>query len=180
MILKITLDLPEDHAYLRMTRELGRTILTSIQAVQSDIDDVDTLISELYANVLRHGTSQEGRFQVSSGVLRRPYGAVCHRPGKGFSFKDVPEPGAVRADFNGGERIGGYGLELVKALADHVEFRRFDSCGTTVRAEKHLHYVSRAAEQEAERLDHSAVEHRRSAGKSKSPAPLVCAVGLAS
>ncbi len=156
MILKITLDLPEDHAYLRMTRELGRTILTSIQAVQSDIDDVDTLISELYANVLRHGTSEEGRFQVSLEYYADHMVLYVIDQGKGFSFKDVPMPGEMRADFNGGERIGGYGLELVKALADHVEFHRFDSCGTTVRAEKHLHYISRAAEQEAERLDHSA------------------------
>ena len=139
-----------------MTRELGHTILTSIQAVQADIDDVDTLISELYANVLRHGTSHEGRFQVSLEYYADHVVLYVIDRGKGFSFKDVPEPGAVRADFGGGERIGGYGLELVKALADHVEFRRFDSCGTTVRAEKHLHYVSPAAELEAERLDHSA------------------------
>ena len=167
MILKISLDLPEDHAYLRMTRELGRTILRTIQAVDSDIDDTDTLIGELYANVLRHGQSEEGRFQVSLEYYADKLVLYVIDKGKGFSFKDVPEPGSTRPDFDGSERIGGYGLELIKALSDRLEFYRYDHSGTTVRAEKILHYKSEAAAEEAERLDESQSSSSIAIGQSK-------------
>lgn len=153
MILKITLDLPEDDAYLRMTRELGRSILTSLQAVSEDIDDIDTVISELYSNVLRHGHSEAGHFQV---VLEyradRMVVKVVDR-GKGFSMKNVAPPGTMREDFDGAPRIGGFGLELVRALSTRLEFQPSGGDGTTVRAEKMLRYQTVDAADEAKRLD---------------------------
>jgi hypothetical protein len=75
--------------------------------------------------------------------------------GPGFSFKSVPAVGSVRSDTHGGERIGGFGLQLVEALADRVEFHRTDPHGTTVKAEKTLHYKNDAAARHAVRLDAS-------------------------
>lgn len=40
MILNVTLDLPEDGAYLRIARRLGRTLLEDLGVVKRDIDDM--------------------------------------------------------------------------------------------------------------------------------------------
>jgi anti-sigma regulatory factor (Ser/Thr protein kinase) len=77
--------------------------------------------------------------------------------GEGFAFKDVPEVGSARADtITGGERIGGFGMGLVRALADKLEFHRTDPHGTTVHASVALHYPSPNDQQKAQALDQSA------------------------
>ena len=74
--------------------------------------------------------------------------------GPGFSFKAVPEVGNLRPDTPAdGERIGGFGLQLIEALADHLEFHRTDPRGTTARAEKRLHYRNAAAAEVAKDMD---------------------------
>ena len=75
--------------------------------------------------------------------------------GVGFAFRDVQKPGELRADFDGTQRVGGFGLELSERLSDHLEFHRADSNGMSVRAVKQLSYVSTEKGREAEALDRS-------------------------
>lgn len=155
MILNVSLDLPEDGAYLRIARRIGRTLLEDLGVVGSDIDDVEFVVGELCTNVIRHAQSSDGRFLITMEYFADNVAITVEDKGIGFSFKDVREVGTVRPDFDGQERIGGFGLDLVRQLADHLEFCRTDSVGTTVRAEKKLHYQSRAEAQHAEELDKS-------------------------
>ena len=73
--------------------------------------------------------------------------------GEGFAPKDVAPISSVRADFEGGERMGGWGLELIKGLTDKLDFTVADPHGTTVRAEKNLHYETKGDAQEAAERD---------------------------
>lgn len=156
MILKLTMDLPEDRDYLRLTRLLGRTLLEYLQADSRDMIDIELLLGELSSNVIRHASTCEGRFRVDLEYYADRVVVTVQDKGPGFSFKSVPTVGSVRPDKQaGGERIGGFGLQLVEALADRVEFHRTDPQGTTVRAEKHLHYQSDEAARHAVRLDES-------------------------
>lgn len=61
--------------------------------------------------------------------------------------------GTIRADFGGGERIGGYGMTLIQGLSDRLEFHRTDPHGTTVRAEKKVRYRTAGAAEAAARLN---------------------------
>lgn len=70
----------------------------------------------------------------------------------GFSPQDVPAVGSVRPDRDGTERIGGFGLQLVRQMADHITFESSDAHGTKVFAEKALHYKTRAEASDAEEL----------------------------
>lgn len=155
MILKLTLDLPEHQAYIKITRLLGRTLLEYLRVVEKDIDDIEAVVGELCTNVIRHAQSGEGRFVV---VLEYHDDRVVVRvedTGRGFSFKDIAPIGALRTDTlseETRERVGGFGLHLVQLLADRLEFRRTDPQGTSVRAEKQLHYNSPAARAEASLL----------------------------
>ena len=153
MILNVALDLPEDGAYLRIARRLGRTLLEDLGVVGADIDDVEFVVGELCTNVIRHAKSSEGRFLVTLQYYADAVAITVEDQGAGFSFKDVEEVGTVRPDMDGTERLGGFGLDLVRQLADHLEFRRTDESGMAVRADINLHYKTQAGAENAAALD---------------------------
>lgn len=144
MILKLSLDLPENEAYVRITRLLGRTLLEHLQVIEQDVEDIELVVGELCTNVIRHARSDKGRFRVLIEYHHDRVAVTVEDYGKGFSFHDVArsgEMGSERFDtLTGGDRFGGFGLYLVKTLADQLEFHRTDARGATVRAEKQLHY----------------------------------------
>lgn len=155
MILNLTLDLPEDGSYIKIARLLSRTLLDYLCVTKQDVQDVEFVIGELCANVTRHSHSTEGRFQITMEYYADRIGISVQDNGGGFSFKDVLPVGSFRPDTDGRERIGGFGLHLVEVMADHLEFRRTEPQGTTVRAEKRLHYETDQDERDAIELDAS-------------------------
>ena len=159
MILKLALNLPEDGTYVRIVRRLCRTLLDELGADRGDGEDLEILIGELCTNVVRHAGDHDGRYQVALEFYADHADLTVIDTGQGFAFKDVPEAGTLRPDtFNaaGGERIGGYGMGLVRALADKLEFRRTDPHGTTVHARVDLHFPDPEKAQKAAALDESA------------------------
>lgn len=138
MILRLSLDLPEDESLTSMVRHLSRSVLDTFHVSKKDIDDLEYVIGELSTNAVRHGEDLSYTIDLELHPDRAVVTVVDK--GKGFSFANVPLPGTARVDESGGERIGGWGLPLVRMLADKVEFFRTDPHGTTVRAEKILHY----------------------------------------
>jgi anti-sigma regulatory factor (Ser/Thr protein kinase) len=113
-----------------------------MKVIEEDIQDIEFVIGELCSNVTRHSHSVNGRFVVSVDFFPDKFVVEVKDNGGGFSFKDVKPVGSVREDFGGAERYGGFGLFLVEMMADHLEFARTEPTGTTVRAEKMLHYVT--------------------------------------
>lgn len=155
MILKLALELPEDLAYVRITRTLGRALLEFLQAEEADIADIEILVGELCANVLRHAQTSKGKYHVILEYFSDHVAITVEDRGTGFSFKDVPAAGTERADFGGAARVGGYGMQLIQNLSDHLEFQRTDPHGTTVRAEKKIRYRTDAAAAQAAKLNAS-------------------------
>jgi serine/threonine-protein kinase RsbW len=154
MILKLALDMPEDVGMVQVARLIARTLLTNMNVDEGDVGDLELLVGELCTNVVRHADSDEQRYRVALEFFANHVELTVEDRGKGFSFKDVPEAGTPRPDtLTGGERIGGFGMRLVEALADRLEFRRSDSQGTTVCASVDLHYKTPDAERRAESLD---------------------------
>ncbi len=155
MILKLSLDLPDDGAYVPLTRQLGRGLLEYLKVVKEDIGDVETIVTELVSNVVRHAKSTDGRFQVLLEYHVDRVVITVVDAGDGFTFRDVPEVGSSRTDGEGGERLGGFGLPLLKMMADQLDFCRADPQGTTVRAEKFLRYETQEALDHADDMDNS-------------------------
>ena len=156
MILKVSLDLPGDGTYLRIARRVGHTLLEDIGVIDRDIADIEFIVGELCTNVVRHAqTLEDGRFLVTLEYHADKVVVLVEDTGIGFPFKDVREVGSARPDRDGSERLGGFGLELVRKMADQIEFRRSDPQGTTVAAEKALHYKTLSDAQDAQRLDQS-------------------------
>lgn len=154
MILKLSLDLPEDGSYVRITRLIGRTLLEHLHVVDADITDLEILVGELCSNVIRHAQSSQGRFRVVQEYHADRVDLTVEDQGPGFLFKEVLPAGTERPDsLTGGERIGGFGMGLVQALADRLEFQRTDPQGTTVQASVELHYETPTDAQKAADMD---------------------------
>ena len=153
MILNVSLDLPGDGSYLRIARRVGRLLLEDLGVVAADIDDIEFVVGELCTNVIRHANTTDDRFRVALEYFAEKVIVTVEDKGIGFSFKDVRAVGTARPDLDGGERIGGFGLALVRRLADRLEFLRCDSVGTTVLAEKQLHYKTQANADAASEMD---------------------------
>jgi serine/threonine-protein kinase RsbW len=154
MILKLSLDLPEDHEYVRTTRLLSRTLLDDLRVVSEDKDDIEIIVSELCTNVVRHAHSSEGRYQLVIEYHRDKVVITVEDQGSGFVPGSSAPPGTQRPDdLTGGNRIGGFGVPLVNALSDRIKFEPTEPQGTRVQAVKALHYESQEAQARAGKMD---------------------------
>lgn len=153
MILKLSLDLPEDAAYIRMTRLLSRCVLEEIKVTHAIVHDVENIVGEMCSNVIRHAESKEMRFLVTLEFYEPKVVITVKDMGKGFVSADVAPVGTSRSDGNGGKRVGGFGLSILKGLSDKLDFTETDPHGTTVRVEKHLHYETKGDAIEATKRD---------------------------
>ncbi len=116
---------------LEAVRDSLRTDLSGVGAGSTDVFDCLVAVTEACSNALRHGPgdtlpllrwtigSRRARFSVQdfSGV-RRPRNARTSSPGA------ARKPGEE-------ERIGGFGVRLMKGLMDEVDIHRRDE-GMTV------------------------------------------------
>jgi serine/threonine-protein kinase RsbW len=153
MILKLSLDMPDDEVYVPLTRQFGRGLLKYMNVVKEDIRDVEAIVTELITNVVRHAQSSEGRFQVSLEYYADRVIIIVVDAGNGFAFRDVSEIGSVRSDGNGSERVGGFGLPIIDTLSDKLEFTRTAPQGMTVCAKKMLHYETQKAKDDADTMN---------------------------
>lgn len=136
--MRISLDIPEDHRYIGIVRKTARTLMEHHRNAEQDIADLEVVVGELCANVTRHAKSEAGRYRVEIEHHESHVVLLVMDQGRGFDPKDVLPVGEVRSDGNGELRHGGFGLHLVRALADRVEVQKSQPRGVTVRAEKKL------------------------------------------
>lgn len=153
MILRLSLDLPEDVTYIRTTRLLSRCLLQDIKVRLDIIRDVEMIVTELCSNVVRHAQSKDTHFLITLEYSKPQVVITVKDTGRGFSQEDVLPVGTLRPDAGGGERYGGYGLALLEGLSDKLDFTVTEPQGTTVRVEKALHYETQGDADEAEARD---------------------------
>jgi anti-sigma regulatory factor (Ser/Thr protein kinase) len=149
---------------VRITRLLSRTLLEDLGALPGDVDDIEVIVSELCTNVVRHAHSDTGRYQVGLEYYPGKVVITVEDTGGGFSPAMVSPPGTGRADpeVQGGERIGGFGLPLIRAISDRLDFHatrsterveRAELPGLTVRAEKAFGYQNGGVRARVEGMD---------------------------
>ena len=153
MNLKITLDVPEEEAHLRVIRKIGRTLLEHHDCTAQEADDLELILGELCSNVIRHAQSKETHFLVTLEYFKPQVVITVTDAGEGFVPTDVLPVGTTRPDFGGGERLGGWGLTLLEGLSDKIDYTANVPHGTTVRVEKTLYYETEGAADEAAERD---------------------------
>ncbi|MCW3062235.1 MAG: ATP-binding protein [Capsulimonas sp.] len=155
LILRLSLELPEDGHYIRTTRLLSRCLLEDMCVMRHVIDDVETIVAELCSNVIRHAQSTSAKFEVTLEYYKPKVVITVRDTGAGFDQNAVRHVGSMRDDGYGGERLGGWGLSLLDGLSDKVDFTTTDPHGTTVRVEKNLIYETQADAEQARERDTS-------------------------
>ena len=137
--MNLVLNLEEDAASVPMARLLGKTMLEKSHVAPETVEAVELIVGELCTNVIRHARSTEGHYRVTFEFDERRVVVTVEDRGDGFLSDDVLPPGTSRSCLGvGQERVGGFGLGLVEAMADRVEFFPAEPQGTLVRAEKRL------------------------------------------
>jgi serine/threonine-protein kinase RsbW len=136
MITKLTLELPEDVAHVRKARRVAACLLEGESIAPEDAEHVELVIGEICTNVVRHACSEEGRYRVTLELYADRLGVTVEDRGRGFDPSTTTPPGTERHDAVLGQRFGGLGLPLVRALTNRLIFRPTDPKGTTVYAEK--------------------------------------------
>ena len=160
MILRLSLDLPMSHAHLTLIRRLSRTTLEHLRVVEQDIADIETVVGELATNAVQYASrASEGRFRVELEYHAQRVMVLIVDHGPGFSPDEIAPPGTLRVDSETGEeRFGGWGLSIAQSLTDHLDIQATDPQGTTVRAEKVLHYQNFADEEQARAMDQGGMD----------------------
>ncbi len=153
MILRLSLDLPEDMTYVRTTRLLSRCLMEDIGVIKSTISDVEAIVDELCSNVVRHAQSKAKHFEVTLEYYKPQVVITVTDKGQGFDREGVLPVGTSRPDGEGGERLGGWGLTLLEGLSDKLDFTVTDPHGRTMRVEKALHYDTQGEADEATERD---------------------------
>jgi serine/threonine-protein kinase RsbW len=149
MILRLTLDLPEDSTYIRTTRLLSQCLLNDLGVRPETIHDVESIVGELCSNVIRHAESKASHFLIVFEFYKPKIVITVTDKGKGFVMDSLPAPGTLRQDTDGNVRIGGYGLSLLEGLSDKVDFTETNPHGSTVRVEKNMLYATVEKAEEA-------------------------------
>ncbi|HEY3331856.1 MAG TPA: ATP-binding protein [Capsulimonadaceae bacterium] len=155
MILRLSLDLPEDATYIHTARRLSRCLLEDINVKHGTIDDVENIVGEVCSNVIRHAESKAAHFLVTLEYYEPKVVITVKDTGKGFVMDDVLPVGQTRSDGLTGERLGGYGMVMLEGLADKLQFSVTEPQGTTVRVEKNLEYKTAVDARHAAALDHA-------------------------
>jgi len=118
-------------------------MIESLNVSRQDADDLEMIIGELATNAVLH--AKGGDYHVSIELKNNQAIIRVVDNGVGFSPDALPAPGTARANplsEDAYERIGGFGLPLVRYLADDIAFMVNPFRGMTVRVAKKLLPIS--------------------------------------
>ncbi len=87
MILRLSLDLPEDVTYIRTTRLLSRCLLQDIKVRLDIIRDVEMIVTELCSNVVHHAQSKDTHFLITLEYSKPQVVITVKDTGRGFSLR---------------------------------------------------------------------------------------------
>src|ERR687894_1853098 len=98
MILKLSLDLPDDEKHVPVVRRLARALLRDLNVESEDMENAELIIGELCGNVARHARSDAGLYRLSAAFFSDRVVLTVRDRGPGFSFAEVPRVGTLRPD----------------------------------------------------------------------------------
>ena len=109
--MQVSLEIPVEAEAAAIAREAIAAALAEVPVPEDRIEDLRLLTSEVVTNAVRHaGLAQGDTIGVAVDVSERRVRVDVADEGPGFDPSELPEPSL--------ERVGGWGLRLVKQLSD--------------------------------------------------------------
>jgi anti-sigma regulatory factor (Ser/Thr protein kinase) len=107
----VSVEIPVEAEAVAMARDVVTRVVTGATAAEHRMDDLRLLTSEIVTNALRHGgLRSRDTISVAVDVSPRKVRVEVADRGPGFDPEALVEPSP--------EKVGGWGLALVKQLAD--------------------------------------------------------------
>ncbi len=132
MRIRLAWELPAEASLVALCRRTTRMMLEHGRVLETDIDDVELIIGELCANVVRHAyDSSDGRYTVEVAFDGREVALAVRDHGQGLPSPEAPEPMGFTED-------GGMGFFLMRQFSDRLELGASDGGGCTVVARRRL------------------------------------------
>ncbi len=137
----MSLALPHDSVSVPVVRRVLRGALSTLGVEDAVVHDIEVALTEACTNVLDHSGDGD-EYEVSAGIA----GDVCviEVVDRAVSAFDGSTHGLADADAAAEE---GRGIQLMRALVDHVEFTSRPQSGTVVHLEKALRWAEGAVGQ---------------------------------
>ncbi len=131
MVVAVRLDLPAERASIPIAREQSEHLLAQLGVGPETIWRARIIVTEACANVVAHAYTEPGQRYLLE-LLVQPDRLTISVTDHGLSFDSeripVPVPG----------QVGGYGVHLIRQMADAVRFDRPGDRGNRVIAELSL------------------------------------------
>jgi serine/threonine-protein kinase RsbW len=131
--IRFVLELPRDSMSVPVVRRILNRSLTTLGVEDSCVADIEIALTEACTNVLDHAVDGD-EYEVSAGVTDDVCVIDVIDAGRGF---DAEKLGHSQADHSAEE---GRGLQLIRALVDHVQFTNRPEKGTIVHFQKQLDF----------------------------------------
>lgn len=133
MQVRLRLLLPSEARTVPVVRRVLRHTLTVLGVAGDCVDDIELAVTEACTNVLEH-VGDDNEYEVVAGVEDDRCILEVIDEGGGF---ELPAP-AGHGTLLDPAAEGGRGLQLMRALVDHLDFDSYEQRGTVVRMEKAL------------------------------------------
>jgi serine/threonine-protein kinase RsbW len=129
----IEVTLPNQLGYERIAMACSASFARMVGCAPDKIEDLKTIVAEAAINAMQHGNvgQPKARVTVSFQLEEDAIAVAVTDAGKGIK-RSVPEPDIERIIDNL-DPISGFGLFLIRRLAERVEFERTSSGGHVVR-----------------------------------------------
>jgi len=115
------LSLPRDASYVPVTRSVATSLLQTMNVPEDAAGDVQVVLSEACANVVRHAAGVDYRVSLSVGPDGCEVEVLDAGPGADALDLDLTRPAEVDVD---ADAETGRGLFLIRALVDDFQFAR--------------------------------------------------------
>ena len=138
MEIKLTLALPREEVSVPVVRNVLKASMHALGVESHVIHDIQVALTEAVTNVLDHATHGE-EYEVSAGIDGDR--CVIEIIDRGVGF-DASGLGHGHAEPTAEE---GRGIQLMRALVDHVSFQNIPTVGTVVHLEKLLEWTPDSA-----------------------------------
>lgn len=132
MLIRLTWDLPAEASHVSLCRRTVRLLLEHSEILQDDVDDVELILGELCANVVRHAYDhQSGRYTVEAALDGLEFCVAVTDQGRSFDTSRLS--GAPQFT-----EAGGMGFFLMNRFSDRVQIRAVEGGGSAVLAYRTL------------------------------------------
>jgi DNA-binding response OmpR family regulator len=132
--LSINFDMRSDLSYIQEINELIANLYENTDLSEDRIEDIRFILNEVISNAVEHGNKSDASklVHIQATLYEDRLVFQIEDEGEGFDINNVPDPSKVIDKLIAGdtdvpeienrERPGGWGIFMIKSMADQVEF----------------------------------------------------------